>query len=97
VFTLSGDTALYLSKLRTRAPIFSFSPRGEVVKMLSLAFNVTAYQIGFQCHIDDLVRTAEQTLLSGKRVAVGDRLVLVSGTTPVRGATNYMQIKSISS
>ena len=95
VFTLSGDTALYLSKLRIPAPIFSFSPNRDVVDALSLAFNVTAYQVDFQCHIDDLASTAQQRLIHQKRVAAGDYLVLVSGTTPVRGATNYMQVRAI--
>lgn len=95
VFTLSGDTALYMSKIRTPAPVFAFSPDVNVVNMLSLAFNVTAFQIVFKSHIADLAADAEQMLLKRTTVRQGDRIVLVSGTTPTRGAANHMQIKQV--
>jgi hypothetical protein len=42
VFTIFGDTAIYLSKLRTEAPVYSFFHILQTVKMLSLAFNASA-------------------------------------------------------
>jgi len=62
---------------------------------LCLAGNVTAFQIPFATHIDDLVADAEQILLSRGLLHSGDRMVVVSGTTPARGAANYMQIRQV--
>jgi pyruvate kinase len=95
VFTLSGDTAIYMSKIRTIAPIFAFSPVNNVVRQLSLAWNVTPFHIPFEKHLDDLMTDAEKLLLRNRLVKKGDQLIVVSGATPVRGATNIMRIKRV--
>jgi pyruvate kinase len=95
VFTLSGDTALYLSKIRNQSPLFAFSPDTNVVNMLSLAWNVTPIHIPFARHMADLVADAERTLCSRRLAKKGDLIVIVSGTTPLRGATNFLRIKKI--
>ncbi len=95
VFTLSGDTALYLSKIRTVAPIYAFSPDEAVVNMLSLAYNIQAFKIKFGEHIADLVEDAEKLLIEKKLVKRNNRIVLISGTAPVRGGANFMQIKRL--
>lgn len=93
VFTLSGDTALYLSKIRNQSPLFAFSPDKNVVNMLSLAWNVTAIHIPFTRHLADLIADAEKALVVRRLVRKGDTIVIVSGTTPVRGATNFLRVK----
>ncbi|MGA2507377.1 MAG: pyruvate kinase [Chitinispirillaceae bacterium] len=95
VFTLSGDTALYLSKIRNQSRLFAFSPDKNVVNMLSLAWNVTPIHIPFARHMADLMRDAENALLKRKCAKKGDAIVVVSGTTPVRGATNFLRVKKI--
>jgi pyruvate kinase len=95
VFTRSGATALYLSKIRNQSPLFAFSPSEQVVKMLSLAWNMTAFHIPFEKHMADIIRCAERQLLAHKSVKNGDRIVIVSGTTPTRGATNFMRVKRV--
>jgi pyruvate kinase len=95
VFTLSGDTALYLSKIRVQAPLFAFSPDPKVIDMLSLAWNVTAISIPFDKHRDDLIADAERALCRHGYAKKGDRIVIVCGTTPVRGATNFLRVKRI--
>jgi pyruvate kinase len=95
VFTLSGDTALYMAKIRAAAPIFAFSPVSNVVRLLSLAWNVTPFHIPFEKHLDDLMTDAEKVLLRNRLVKKGDQVIVVSGATPVRGATNIMRIKRV--
>ena len=95
VFTLSGDTALYLSKIRNQSPLIAFSPDKNVVNMLSLAWNVTPIHIPFARHMADLMRDAENALLKRRLAKKGDTIVVVSGTTPVRGATNFLRVKKI--
>jgi len=93
VFTLSGDTVIILSKMRTTAPIFAFSPDIRVVNLLSLAYNVRAFHIIFKQHIADLAEEAEKILIKNKYISRGSRIILIFGTSPVRGAANIMQIK----
>ena len=93
VFTLSGTTALYLSKLHYEAPIIAFSPDHQVVKMLSLAWNITALTLPFTTDIEDLHIRAEAQLLEKKWVRKGDYIGIISGTNAVRGATNTFRIR----
>jgi pyruvate kinase len=95
VFTLSGDTAFYMSKIRDQSPVYAFSPKKSVVDMLSLAWNVSPFQISYEKHLADLMRDAEKVLVTKRLVARGDLIVVVSGTSPVRGATNLMRIKRV--
>ena len=95
VFTLSGDTALYLSKIRNQSPLYAFSPSEQAVNMLSLAWNVTAFHIPFDKHIADIISRAERQLVARNLVKKGDPIVIVSGTTPVKGATNLMRVKKV--
>jgi pyruvate kinase len=95
VFTLSGDTALYLSKVRNQSPLYAFSPDRNVVNMLSFAWNVSSIHIPFARHMTDLIADAEKTLQARRLVKKGDSIVVVSGTTPVRGATNFLRVKKI--
>jgi pyruvate kinase len=95
VFTLSGDTAHYLSKIRSQSPIFAFSPDKRVVDMLSLAWNVTPIRIPFKRHMADLIADAEKTLVARRLAKKRETIVIVSGTTPVRGATDFLRVKKI--
>jgi len=63
--------------------------------MLSLAWNVTPVHIPFAKHMADLVADAERTLCARRLAKKGDRIVVVGGTTPIRGATNFLRVKHI--
>jgi pyruvate kinase len=89
------DTALYLSKIRSQSPLFAFSPDTNVVNMLSLAWNMTPIRIPFKRHIADLIADAERELVARRLAGKGETIVIVSGTTPLRGATNFLRVKKI--
>ena len=93
VFTLSGSTALYLSKLHYEAPIIAFSPDIQVVRMLSLAWNITAVSLPFNKDIEELHSSGEMKLLERKWVKRGDFIGIISGTNSIRGATNTFRIR----
>ncbi|MBD3344646.1 MAG: pyruvate kinase [Chitinivibrionales bacterium] len=95
VFTVSGNTALYLSKIRTQSHIFGFSPDPAVVSLLALAWNVTPFLIDFDKNIVSLQKKAEQILLKSKCVKKNDLVLVLSGTTPARGATNFLRVKKV--
>lgn len=96
VYTISGETALYLSKIRYHnAPIFAFSPNLQVVRMLALAWNVTALYLPFAENIAQLHIDGEELLKEKSLAKNGDPIGIVSGTSPIHGATNTLRIKII--
>ncbi|MBD3242047.1 MAG: pyruvate kinase [Chitinivibrionales bacterium] len=95
VYTLSGDTALYLSKIRNQTPIYAFSPEPSVVGMLSLAWNVTAFELPLYSDGVALQRAAEKLLLERRLLRKGQYAIVISGTAGARGATNFMRIKRV--
>ncbi|MBN2092375.1 pyruvate kinase [candidate division KSB1 bacterium] len=95
VFTISGETAWYLSKIRPQAPIYAFSPDAHIVAQLALAWNVRAFHVPFEENLVKLISLAEEKLLSGNFIKQSDLVVILSGTVPLQGSTNFMRIKKI--
>jgi pyruvate kinase len=95
VFTFSGDTAFYLSKIRNQSNIFAFSPSQQVVAQLSVAWNTRGFLLPFNENLIELQRQAESILIHEKLVRKGEQVIVISGTTPVKGATNLVRVKKI--
>jgi pyruvate kinase len=95
IFTITGDTALYISKKRSLSPLFVFCPDYQVIRILSLGWNLNSFFLPFSTEISSLISGAERLLLEKKYVREGDLIVLVSGTTPVKGETNSLRIKRV--
>jgi pyruvate kinase len=95
VFTFSGDTAFYLSKIRNQSPIYAFSPSQQVVSQLALAWNTQGFFLSFNDKLISLQEQAEQLLLNQKLVRKGDSILVICGTTPVKGATNFLRVKKV--
>lgn len=95
IFSISGDTALYISKKRSLSPLFAFSPDYQVVRILSLGWNLKPFYLPFSKDITARITGAEQLLIEKGYAKKGDLIVMVSGTTPVKGETNSLRIKRI--
>jgi len=95
VFTMSGDTALYLAKIRTQAPIYAFSPSLQVVAQCALFWNTEGFLLPFISNIVELQKQAEAILISRRLVKKGNLILVISGTTPVKGATNFVRVKKV--
>jgi pyruvate kinase len=95
VFTRSGDTALYMSKIRNQSPIYAFSPSRDIVNMLACAWNLSSFEVPYCKDLLACIRSAEQILLTKKLVKKGSTVVVISGTTNLKGATNLLRIKKI--
>ena len=95
VFTMSGDTALYLSKIRTQAPIYAFSPSMQVVCQCALFWNTEGFCLPFNNNMVELQKQAEEILMSRKLVKKGNLVLVISGTTQVKGATNFVRVKKV--
>jgi pyruvate kinase len=95
VYTMTGETAFYLSKLRYNAPVFVFAPDMQVVRCLSLAWNIFPLFLPFSENIVQLHRDGERYLLNNKLVKNGTMIGIISGTNAIPGATNTFRIKRI--
>ena len=95
VFTLSGDTARYLSNKRNQSPIFAFTPETDIANTLTMAWNVTPFIVSQGDDFDKLIEKAETILLKRKLIKKNDLVIIISGTVPTRGATSFMKIKKI--
>jgi pyruvate kinase len=95
VFTMSGDTALSLSKIRTQAPIYAFSPSMQVVCQCALFWNTEGFYLPFNKNIVELQKQAEEILVSRRLVKKGELVLVISGTTQVKGATNFVRVKKV--
>ena len=95
IFTLSGETAWYMSKIRAYAPILAFSPDPVVVAQLSLAWNITAFRIPLEGNLIRLISLAEQELIRQGILKDHEQIIVVSGTLPLKGATNFIRVKRV--
>jgi len=95
VFTQSGYTAELASCQRPPCPIFAFTPNKRVLQILSLVWGVYPILIQDMVDYNIMVQRAEQKLLEENLLQKGDAVVVVSGTQPVRGATNMMKMGRI--
>jgi pyruvate kinase len=95
VYSMSGETAFYMSKIRNQSPIFAFSPSPLVVAQLALAWNTQGFLLPFNSNIIALQMEAERILVHEKFVKKGDLVLVLCGTTPSKGATNFVRVKKI--
>ncbi|MCI0513725.1 pyruvate kinase [candidate division KSB1 bacterium] len=95
VFTQSGETAFYLAKIRPQAPLIALTPSPIVLGQLAAAWNMVAFLIPFEPDLNHLLTLAEALLVRNGCLKPDAMVVVVSGTVPVHGATNFMRIKRI--
>jgi pyruvate kinase len=95
VFSWSGETALYLSKVRSQARVYAFTPSPAVADGLAMAWNMTPFVIPAARDVVAMITTGEQELRRLRHVKKGDTIVVISGATPVSGATNVLRIKQV--
>ena len=92
VFTISGTTARLLDQRRSPCPIHAFSPVPETCRRLAMVWGVEAHPVRLADATDELIDDAEDALLKLNAVKKGDTIVLVAGTTPLRGTTNVVKV-----
>jgi pyruvate kinase len=95
VFTWSGYSAVIASKARPKGPIFAFAPTTSVMDRLSLAWGVTPFHLPEVRSVDDLIAAGERVLQQKGLVKPGEELVIVAGSSPMRGATNLLKIDRV--
>ncbi|MCD6460099.1 pyruvate kinase, partial [bacterium] len=81
-FTMSGNTALHVSKHRPSTIIFGLSPDEYSVNRMSLYWGVYPMIITIYQSIAEMIEQGKKILLEKKLLSKGDRIVVIAGTTP---------------
>ena len=94
-FTMSGATAGELSQRRPGKPIYALTPRQSTYQCMALEWGVQPIVIPQGRQMDEQLQMGERALLDAKLVSPGDIVVIVVGTSPVKGATDTIKIHRI--
>jgi pyruvate kinase len=91
--TDSGSTALWMSRHNCGCPIFALTPKVETQRRMALLRNVTSLFLEQSTDRDEVLRAAEDLLLTQAHVHRGDLIVLTIGEPMGKsGGTNTMKI-----
>ncbi|MFA6599948.1 MAG: pyruvate kinase [Candidatus Omnitrophota bacterium] len=95
VFTRSGKTAVFTSKLRPRSPIIALTPFPATARRLQLLHGVVPVLMPSVRHTDAMIRAGCRVLLSTHRLRRNDCVVLVSGKNDTGGSDHMVKIHRI--
>ena len=94
-FSMSGDTARRLARLRAQVPILCFTPRPSTKAELEIVWGMTTFVSGSN-EVDTMMAEMDQTLVTQGFAEPGDRVVVVYGTPMGQaGWTNTLHVHQI--
>jgi len=79
VFTMQGQTAWLISKVRPQVPILAFTPELETFRRLSFLWGVSPQLVPYADTLEDMLRHVDSALTGGGTLKPGDQVVLVCG------------------
>lgn len=95
-FTMSGRTALLLSKARPEIPILAFSPNPQTYQRLNLYWGVTAHLVENVETLDDMLLAVNHMLLDNQKIKPGRQIVVTCGYPVTRIApTNLVMLHTV--
>ena len=95
-FTVSGDSAKRLARLRSKLPMLAFTPEPSTRSQLALVWGIETYLVPMAVHTDQMAMQVDQSLLSSGRCQEGDRVIIVAGSPPgIPGSTNALRVHRI--
>jgi len=92
VFTQTGTTARLVSKYRPKPMIYAFSHTPQVCNRMNLFWGVKPVLFDLVRTAEEMVRGAEQELLTRQVVKPNDVMGVISGTRGATGSTNLMRL-----
>lgn len=92
-FTLSGKTAICVSKQRPPVKVIALTQKEVVSHQLNLYWGITPIKLMEVTKTDDMMMVVEKELVENKLVKKGD-IVIITGGMPIsdRGETNFIKI-----
>jgi pyruvate kinase len=79
VFTVSGRTALLMSKERPCVPIIAFTPNQRTYQRLNIFWGVRPFLVPFASSVEEMINHVEANLLSNQVIQSGKQVVIVCG------------------
>ena len=79
VFTMQGQTAWLIAKVRPRVPILAFTPELGTFRRLSFLWGVSPQLVPYANTLEDMLRHVDAALTADGTVEAGDQVVLVCG------------------
>ncbi len=93
--TVSGFTAKILAQRRPSARLIALVPNDHVRNCLALVWGVVPVCVPWRDNFDAFLTSLENALLDGHYVQEGDTVVLVSGSTKLRGIDFMVKIHEV--
>jgi pyruvate kinase len=78
-FTMQGQTAWLMSKIRPRVPILAFTPDQDTYQRLAFMWGVSPRLVPFVNSLEEMIDHVDQALMRSDVVRAGDQVVLVCG------------------
>jgi pyruvate kinase len=79
VFTLTGRTALLMSKVRPQVPILAFTPEQRTFQRLGLYWGVTPYLVPYASTVENMIDIVEQVMITSTPLQPGQQVVIITG------------------
>ena len=93
--TLSGRTAMRISRFRPRCPIISLSPSPDVVRRLCLFWGCVPIVMDPIENTDDMIEKSAKCALATELVQEGSTVIITAGQSFTEGATDLIKIKKL--
>ncbi|MCC6500416.1 MAG: pyruvate kinase [Anaerolineales bacterium] len=78
-FTMRGQTAWLISKIRPRVPVLAFTPNEDTYHRLTLLWGVRPQLVPFAKSLEEMLDFVDAALIRSDVVRSGDQVVLVCG------------------
>ncbi len=79
VFTMSGRTARYMSKIRPSVPILAFTPREKTYHRMNLFYGVIPHLVPEAQTIEEMLHVVENAMVTSAAIRTGQQIVLICG------------------
>ncbi len=79
VFTLSGLTALFMSKTRPRVPILAFTPEKRTYQRMGVYWGVEPFLVPFASTIETMLAHVESSMVASSDLKAGEQIVVITG------------------
>ena len=79
VFSLSGKTALLMSKARPEVPILTFTPNETTYHKLGIMWGIQPFLVPVAQSVEQMISIVESSILSSTDLKKGQQIIIVTG------------------
>ncbi len=95
VHTISGRTARLVAQHRPPRRIIALTPHEHVRRRMALVWSVTGLYLPVAENVSEMVESTDDLLKQRGNLKTGDVIVIVGGSGPVAGATNFTKLHRV--